>query len=268
MRVLSLRRRTAVGAFLLPLLLLFGGCGNGPSGDEHAGGKRKGEVLVFAAASLTDLFTAAAAAFERENGDLRIVCNFAGSPSLATQIAEGAPADLFAPASPRFVEAAAAAGAVVRSSRFARSRLVLITPSGGKGVVKTFRDVARPGVRLVLAGPGVPAGEYARESLRRAGLLGGAGKNIVSDEPDVRSVLGKILSGAGDAGIVYATDVAGVAARDVRVTEIPDRYNVDAVYELALLRSGRNREGAERFFAFLLSGGADGLIDSLHFERF
>lgn len=182
------------------------------------GGGEAGGLTVFAASSLRDVLPVL---------DPSASYVFAGSDALATQIREGARADVFLSASPRALADLVAGGIVGAPVEFASNALVVIVPAG-RGALASFDDLTRPGTRLVLAGEGVPAGDYAREALTAAGLAS-AIDNVVSYEESVSGVVAKVALGEADAGIVYGTD-ATIAADDVEILAIPQRAQPDIVY--------------------------------------
>lgn len=217
-----------------------------------------GEILVFAASSLTDAFKELGGAFEDEHPGAHARFNFASSSTLATQVNEGAPADIFASADLQQLKVVMDARNASEAQLFATNDLVVVTPAKG-ATVKTLADVAKPGVRLVLAGRDVPAGRYAREVLARASTLPGAIAadfatkalaNLRSEEPNVRAVLTKVQLGEADAGFVYRTDAAA-AGTQVSTVEIPGAFNVQAQYAIAVTRNGKNVTTAEAFVEFL-----------------
>ncbi|MFN8506250.1 MAG: molybdate ABC transporter substrate-binding protein [Dehalococcoidia bacterium] len=217
-----------------------------------------GEIIVFAASSLTDAFKEAGAAFERAHPGAKVTFNFAASSALATQINEGAPADLFVPADLVQLKVVMDAKNAFEAQMFVTNELVVVTPAKGGGVT-SFADLARPGVRLVLAGKDVPAGRYARDVLTRASTLDGAVApdfaakvlaNVRSEEANVRAVLTKVQLGEADAGIVYRTD-ANAAGKDVTVLEIPAAFNVQARYAITVTKAAKNVTTAEAFVEFL-----------------
>ncbi len=209
-------------------------------------------VRVFAAASLTEAFREIAAAFERRHPGVRVELNFAGTQVLRTQIEQGAPADVLAAADLEHADALQRQGLLGAHHVFARNRLVVVTPAGSPRV-RALPDLAAPGVKLVLAGPAVPAGRYAAETLSRMEKSGRYGDgyrarvelNVVSQETNVRAVLAKVAMGEADAGIVYATDAAAAEGK-VGVLPIPVELNVDAVYPIGLL-SASGSAGARAF---------------------
>ena len=246
---------------LLCLALFCAGCVAPPGGTSSNPPAQ--EVVVFAAASLTEAFTEIGAAFTASNPQATVTFNFAGSQQLASQLAEGAPASLFASADQRQMDAVVAAGRVEPASvaLFACNRLVVVA-SGDR--VAALSDLAAPGVKLVIGAEAVPVGAYSLAFLEaaaadpaygepfRAGVLG----NVVSYEQSVRAVLSKVRLGEADAGIVYATDVQAASrttAADVTVIEIPAHLNQLAYYQIAPLRDAIAPEMTREFFSFLLS---------------
>jgi molybdate transport system substrate-binding protein len=215
-------------------------------------------VRVFAAASLAEAFHEIGAAYERAHPGDRVEFNFAGSPLLRAQIEQGAPADLFAPADLEQMDAVRKKGLVAAPRIFARNRLAVVTPAGGTRV-RRLPDLARPGVRVVLAGPTVPAGRYAAAALGRMNgvapfprdFVRRVQANVVSRETNVRAALSKVVLGEADAGIVYQTDAASARGR-VRILPIPARFNVTAAYPIAVLNSCRSKRGANAFMREVL----------------
>jgi len=167
-------------------------------------GERPRELKVSAAMSLKEVFTGLEVAFEAKHG-VDVVFNFAGSQILAGQIAEGAPVDVFAAADEPQMQRAIASGRVARAEVFAQNRLVLITPVDGS--ISGAAELGRPGLRLVLAGPGVPAGAYARQALQELGVAQAALANLASNEENVRGVVGKVSAGGSTDTI--ASNVVG-----------------------------------------------------------
>lgn len=209
-------------ALLLCAALILGGCAG--AGDEP--------LQVFAASSLTNVLPAL---------DGSATYNFAGSDELATQIREGARADVFASAGPRPARALADLGLLDGTRVFATNRLVIVVPAGNPGRIKSIADLARPGTKLVLADRGVPVGDYAREALTEARLPAAIG-NVVSLEQDVRGVLGKIALGEADAGVVYSTD-ARAAGDDIRAIPVPAEVQPRIEYVVGVV-SGASRVSA------------------------
>ncbi|MBA2332023.1 MAG: molybdate ABC transporter substrate-binding protein [Actinobacteria bacterium] len=221
------------------LLLLLGGVG-------WANAKADDPVTVYAAASLTEPLprVAPSARFQ-----------FAGSNQLALQISQGAPADVFASASPLYTQQLHREGLVERPRTFATNSLVLAVPRLNPARIRSVYDLTkRPKLKLVVAGAKVPVGLYTREVLRRLALLRVLRK-AVSQEPDVKGIVGKLALGEADAGFVYATDVRAAGGRLVAIP-LPRRSQPTIRYEVAVVKSSKNRAGAFELIADLL--GADG----------
>lgn len=222
------------------------------------GAARDEEILIFAAASLTDAFTDLARAFEEESGT-PVLLNLAGSQQLARQIVEGAPADLFASADRRQIDPVREAGRLAGEPvPFARNRMVIAVERGNPLGITGLADLARPGLVVVMAADQVPAGAYARQALERAGVT----LEPSSVEADVRAVLGKVVLGEADAGIVYASDVR---ADTVESVPIPPEHDPAPEHWIALL-DGRRPGAAEDFLAFLLSPDGRRILESHGFQ--
>lgn len=215
------------------------------------------DILIFAAASLTDPFREIGTSFHAANPSVNVRFNFGPSDGLATQIGEGAPADVFASASSRWMDAVADDPGVSDRTTFARNRLVVLVPSANPAGIERFEDLTNAGVKLVLAAEGVPVGGYAREALAKAGLLERALRNVVSNEEDVKGVVQRVLLDEADAGIAYQTDLTAAVRDRVRAISIPDAWNVVAPYPVAVLASTAHRAQARAFVAFVLGAGRE-----------
>jgi len=176
------------------------------SGAAQAPVHPTGALTVFAAASLTGPFSDIGKRLEATYPGLKIIYNFGGSPTLRMQLEQGARADVFAPADAVQMELAAGSGIVQGATpMFAKNRLVVIVPRDNPGHVTSFRDLARPGLRLDVAAPAVPVGNYSRQALRQASAAYGADfasrvlRNVVSEEENVRQVVAKVQLGEADA---------------------------------------------------------------------
>jgi molybdate transport system substrate-binding protein len=231
-------RRLAWLALLLALLLALAGCGGDDDDAQIAdtGAAEASAITVYAAASLTEVFPAI---------DPSPTYNFAGSDELATQIREGAPADVYAAASSKYPQELFDEGLVEEPVTFASNRLVLIVPKDNPAGIEAVEDVTEPGVKLVIAAEGVPVGDYTRQVLEEQGWEA-ALDNVVSNEDDVKGVVGKITLGEGDAGFVYATDAA-VAGDDVTVIELPEGSQPPIEYQMAVVAASENKEAAQAF---------------------
>jgi molybdate transport system substrate-binding protein len=225
---------------------------------EAAFPEEGGNLTVFAAASLAGPFDALKAAIEAEHPSVTITLSYAGSQTLVTQAIEGAPADVLALAAIAPMDRAIAEGVVERAPVvFATNRLAIVTPPDDPAGIESAADLAREEVLLVLAGPDVPAGTYARQSIcLMAGdsttygddFVARVAANVVSEEDDVTSVLTKVLLGEADAGIVYVSDVTG----EVRAIPIPDAVNVSAAYPIAAMTAA-DLDLAAAFIGFVRS---------------
>lgn len=228
-----MRRLAAVVA---ALALALPGCGD----DEGAAGD-EGPATVFAAASLTQVLRAV---------DPEARFNFAGSDQLAFQITQGAPADVFASASPRYADELHDAGLVDEPRVFATNRVVVIVPRSDPAGIRRVADLARPGVKLVVGEPEVPIGAYTRTALTALGLER-ALDNVVSEERDVKAVVAKVALGEADAGLAYVTDIRAVRNR-VRAIAIPASAQPEVRYVVALVRGGPRAAAGRAFVTALL----------------
>jgi molybdate transport system substrate-binding protein len=236
------------------LALLLAGCTSPVVEDE---------VVVYAAASLTNAFEDLGAAFEVAHPGETVTLNFGASSQLASQLAEGAQADVFASANPAQMQVAADAGRIETQQGFASNRLVLIVPAGNPARIGGLADLLAPNrLSLVLAAPGVPVRDYADEALDRlvasdATLDRAAmSTNLVSEEANVRQVVAKVALGEADAGIVYTTDGTPDVIDQLEMIEIPDAFNVTTTYPIGLVSGAPHPALARQFIDFVLS--ADG----------
>ena len=226
-------------------------------------------LVVYAASSLTEAFTAIGEEFENRNADVRVVFNFAGSQTLSTQIEHGAGADIFASADVVHMERLQKENLVAEAPIiFAQNRLIVVLPAANPAGLHNLRDLARPGVRIVLAQENVPVGRYTQQMLANLGRDAAYGNayakavlaNVRSMELNVRQVFAKVVLGEADAGVVYVSDVAAAPAAVVTL-EIPAHANVIAEYPIALLATGKEQELARRFLAFALSPAAQEILE-------
>jgi molybdate transport system substrate-binding protein len=244
------RRRPRARPLALALAALLLALALGPA----PGGAAIGRPTVFGAASLTEVF-------ERIDPAARF--NFAGSDTLAFQIRQGAPADVFAAASPKYPDDLFERGLVRRPRAFAINSLVLIVPRANPADIAAVGDIARPGVTLVIGDAAVPIGAYTRTVLANLRLTR-ALSNVVSNEQDVKSVLAKVALGEADAGFVYLTD-ARAAAGKVRVIRLPARAQPTVDYEIAVVRASANQAAARAFVARVLGPAGRRLLRAAGF---
>ncbi len=219
-------------------------------------------LSVFAAASLSESFQQMGKVFESMYPGILVEPNYAGSQMLVLQIQQGAAADVFVSADLRWMQELEGRGLLNEAAaKIAYNSLVVVAPKRGAFAVQSLQDLARPGVKLVLAADAVPVGRYSREALNNLSRLPGFPdqfaarviENVVSNEENVKSVLGKVVLGEADAGIVYQSDVTPAISDQVRVLPIPVEANVVATYMIAVLRSALNRKAAEEFVRFVQS---------------
>ncbi|HET7326411.1 MAG TPA: molybdate ABC transporter substrate-binding protein [Nocardioidaceae bacterium] len=232
-----------LAAGLAAVLALATGCG----GSSHA--STTDEVVVFAAASLTEPFQRMADEVEAKHPGLDVTLSFGGSSSLAPQIVSGAPADVFASASPDTMQLAIDGGAVAEDPvLFAHNRLLIAVPVGNPAGIEKLADLADPDLKLALCAPEVPCGAAAQKALKSGDVV----TEPVTFETDVKAVLSKVLLGEVDAGLVYRTDVL---AADGQVVGLEFEESAEAVnyYAIAPLTEAPNPEGAQMFIEFVQS---------------
>jgi len=250
---------------LLIALLALASCGGGSpkSSTSDSTAPPSGTITVFAASSLTDAFGRVGDELTSRYPGTRVTFNFGSSSTLATQIVNGAPADVFASADDVNLRKVAHAGLVEGSaSVFATNRLQIAVAPGNPKRITSLADLARPDLVVVLAAPSVPAGAYALEALGKAGVT----LIPASQELDVRAVLNKVALGEADGGIVYVTDVMS-AARRVTGVDIPEGQQVVARYPVATIRDSRNQHLSSLFVEFLLGSDGQRALDSFGFSR-
>lgn len=233
---------------------------------------RAASLQVFAAASLAEALREICGEFEAAHAGTTVDLNLAGSQVLRTQIEQGARADLFASADLAHAAALEKEDLLERPQLFARNRLVVVVPEP-RPLVTDLAGLARPGIRLVVAGPAVPAGRYADQVIEKidaCGVFGdgyraGVLANVASRESNVRAVLAKVVLGEADAGIVYSTDAAAATDR-IRVLVIPDSLNVVAEYPIGILRRSEHRDLAAEFLKLVMGPTGQEILRRHGFE--
>jgi molybdate transport system substrate-binding protein len=227
-------RRLAVLLALLAFALVPAAGASGP------------QLTVFAAASLTNVFPQI---------DKRPQYQFGGSDQLAFQIRQGAPADVFAAASPKYPEQLYQQGLVQKPIAFATNTLVLIVPKSNPANIHSVLDLTKPGVKLVIGDSTVPVGSYTRTVLNNVGISAGVMPNVVSQATDVKQIVTAVATGEADAGFVYVTDVKPVL-RKVGVVRIRDSAQPHVVYEVAVVKSSKHLQAAYAFVTHLIRAQA------------
>lgn len=261
------KRKLSVLLMILLAMVLIAGCDqSGPEATPTSVPvqppvQSSGEIVVFAASSLKDAFDQIASD-AKQSGIKKVTFNYAGSQALVTQLSQGAKADLLATADEKSMKAALDAGVIGISTyrTFASNKLIVITAKGSEGKIATLKDLSKSGLKLVLAAPAVPAGNYSLQILDKMAADPAYGTNfkdavlanVVSREDNVRQVVAKVQLGEADAGIVYVTDAKSVSGK-VGTIEIPEQYNVIAEYWLAVPPNALNVADARTFVGYLLS---------------
>ena len=243
--------RVAATAIGLALALAFGAC-SGNDGDHDT-------LRVFAASSLTDAFAALEQEFETRRPDVDVQLTFDGSAALATQIAEGAPADVFAAADEDSYARVQVARDVDVGVPFATNVLEVVAAAGDTRV-QLLRDLARTDLVVVLCASEVPCGRLADQMLEAASIP----VRAASREPNAQAVLTKVVLGEADAGIAYATDVRN-AANGVRGVRIPPEQNVETTYLIGATTDTAVRALAEEWIAFVRSTDGRRVLHELGF---
>ncbi len=239
-------RRTRAAVFAIVVVVVAALAGAAKPQSE--------QLTIYAAASLTDVFPAL---------DSSQRYSFAGSNALETQIRNGAPADIFASASPVNTQRLFAAGLVDKPVTFTANRLALIVPKDNPADIHTVYDLKRKPVKLVIAGAAVPVGGYTRTVLKKMGLTSVLSK-VVSQETDVRAVTGKVALGQADAGFVYVTDARSVADR-VTVIKIPAWAQPRVRYEIAIVSKSSKKAAAQAWIKNLLSRKGQAVLKQFGF---
>jgi len=262
-------RRAACGAATIAVSLLAVGCGSSsPSSSSSssaaatttatttaaAGGS---QPIVFAAASLTKVFPKI---------DPQATYTFGGSGALKTQIEQGAPADVFAAASPKQPAALFAKGLVEKPVEFATNTLVLIVPKGNPAHITSVNDITKPGVKLVICNATVPCGDYARTAFKNLGITTAAMKNVVSQTTDVTQTVAEVATGQADAGFVYITD-AKAANGKVEVVNLPGAAKPGAKDYIAIVKAGKNQAAASAFVRTVLSPEGQATLQAAGFGK-
>ncbi len=219
-----------------------------------------GTITVYAAASLTSSFTDLGKLFEQRNPGTSVKFSFAGSSTLVTQIFQGAPADVFASADQPNMDRLVDSGLMAGTPRiFTKNLLQIVVAKGNPKKIIGLADLARPDVVTVLCGATVPCGNYARQSLAKAGVT----VNPKSNELSVTAVIGRVATGEADAGIGYVTDVLVDSRVDGVV--IPSALNVVAEYPLAVLKEASNPTTAEAFVVLVRSPDGQAVMSKYGF---
>lgn len=243
------------------VLAALTGCSSGDTGDEDATGIR-GTVHVFAAASLTETFTTLGEQFEAANPGVDVVFNFGGSSTLAEQISQGAPADVFASAAPRNMQQVVDSGDTTAAPvTFVRNRLEIAVPTGNPGSISGLADFGKNEPRIALCAEQVPCGAAAAKVFEAAGVT----PLPDTREQDVKAVLTKVRLGEVDAGLVYRTDVRS-AEDAVMGIEFPEADQAVNDYPIAPVATAPNPAAAAAFVQFIGSPPARTVFTTAGFD--
>jgi molybdate transport system substrate-binding protein len=263
---------TALAALTAATTLLTG-CGSSSSGGATASStpagsgasssaSLSGNITVLAAASLTESFTKLGQQFEAAHPGTKITFSFGASSTLATQITQGAPADVFASASPKNMDQVVTAKAATTSTAFAKNVMEIAVPPSNPAHITAVADLAKPGVKVALCAATVPCGTVARQVFTNAKVT----VTPVTNEADVKSTLTKVELGEVDAGVVYVTDVLSAGSKVKGVT-IPDAVNASTKYPIASLTESKNAALAQAFVDYVLSADGAAVLTAAGFEK-
>jgi molybdate transport system substrate-binding protein len=256
------RHRALAATCLATVALLLSACGSSDSDTSPAAGSSSsglsGQITVFAAASLTGSFTALGQKFEAAHPGTKVNFSFGPSSGLATQITSGSPADVFASASAKNMDAVVAAKAAGTPTTFAKNVMEIAVPPANPAKITALADLAKPAVKVALCAAEVPCGVGAHTVFTNAKLT----VTPVTEEVDVKATLTKVELGEIDAGIVYVTDVLA-AGNKVKGIEIPADVNASTSYPISTLTASKNTGLAQAWVDYVLSAdGAQALTDA------
>lgn len=254
--------RVLLAATLGASLTLAAGCGSTDKDSSGSSGKGGKTVFVFAAASLTETFTSLGKTFESAHPGVTVKFNFGGSSALAQQITQGAPADVFAAASPATMKTVTdAKDAAGEPKVFVRNRLEIAVPPSNPGKVKAFKDLTNPKLKVVECAPEVPCGAAAIKALAAAKLK----VKPVSEEQDVKAALTKVQLNEADAALVYRTDVKSAAGK-VKGIDFPEAAQAINDYPIATLAKAPQPDLANQFVQLILSDQGKSVLTQAGFE--
>jgi molybdate transport system substrate-binding protein len=240
------------------------GCSSSSSSSPGTSGSAPatGTITVFAAASLTGAFTQLGKQFEAAHKGDTVKFSFGPSSGLEAQITSGAPADVFASASPTNMQAVVSAGDASNPQNFARNTMEVAVPPNNPANVTSVNDLAEKPVKVALCQPQVPCGKVAAEVFKNAGIT----VKPVTLQPDVRSVLTQVETNNVDAGMVYVTDVLAAGSKVKGVT-ISASDNASTLYPIATITNSKNKSIAQAFVAYVLSPAGQQVLTAAGFEK-
>jgi molybdate transport system substrate-binding protein len=261
-------RRSLPAAAAAVLLLAVAGCSSSSNSGAAAGGSSAaspsltGGITVFAASSLQESFTQIAKDFETANPGVKVTLSFGASSALATQITQGAPADVFASASTKNMQQVVDAGDAANPTVFVKNTMEIAVPPANPANVSSVNDLAKSTVKTALCQPQVPCGSTAQQVFTNAKIT----VKPVTQEPDVKSVLSKVELNEVDAGVVYVTDVKA-AGDKVKGVEISADVNASTSYPIAALTKATNASVASAFVAYVLSPAGESVLTAAGFSQ-
>ncbi len=233
-------------AVAITAALAAAGCSSSKQSSKGSG--LSGTITVYAAASLTESFINLGRQFEKAHPGSLVKLNFGASGTLATQINQSAPADVFASAAPKNMNDVVTAGNASRPANFAKNRMEIATPPGNPAHISAVADLAKSSVKVALCEPTVPCGVVAQEVFTNAKVT----VKPAASQPDVKSTLATVEQGEADAGVVYVTDVRAAGTKVVGVA-IPDSLNAFTEYPIATLTHAKRPALARAFVAYVRS---------------
>jgi molybdate transport system substrate-binding protein len=267
---MRVRRPTPLAALAAAIVIVAAACGSSKSSSTPtttapaattaapsttAAPALSGSLTVFAASSLTEAYDTAQTALKTTDPGLSLTYDFAGSQALVQQIEQGAPADVFASADETNMNKLVAKGLVETPQVFAHNLLEIAVAPGNPQHITSLADLTKPGLKVVLEDPSVPAGKYARQALTKLGLT----VHSVSNPLDVKSALLTVTSGEADATVVYVTDVSAANGKAQGVP-IPSAQNVLATYPIAVIKASSHQAAAQAYVAYMVSGAGQQIL--------
>ncbi|HEX6521468.1 MAG TPA: molybdate ABC transporter substrate-binding protein [Streptosporangiaceae bacterium] len=238
------------------------GSGTTASASTSASASLSGSITVFAAASLKEAFTTIGKQFEAAHPGVKVTFSFGASSTLATQIINGAPADVFASAAPKNMQQIVTAGDASSPVDFVKNVMEVAVPPSNPAHVASVNDLAKSSVKVALCQPQVPCGATAAKVFGNAKIT----VRPVTLQPDVKSVLTQVELGNVDAGVVYVTDVNAAKAK-VKGIPIPDGVNASTEYPIAPVSKSGNMSLAQAFVAYVLSPAGQAVLTTDKFEK-
>ncbi|GCE10504.1 molybdate ABC transporter substrate-binding protein [Tengunoibacter tsumagoiensis] len=258
--------------YLLLICSFLAACGSAPA-TSNPSTPQPVKLTIFAASSLTESFKELQQQYTASHHEVTFTNQFAGSQVLAQQLTNGARADILASADQATMKKVSDAGLSEQPQVFAKNKLVVIVPASNPAHIQKLKDLARPGLKIVVAAPSVPVGKYGLQVLDNLGKAPDYGSayesavkaNFVSQEDNVKSVVNKVQLNEADAGFVYLTDVTPDLTSKVKLIDLPDQLNVIAEYPIAVLKSATSTSQARNFVDYLLSTQGQAILKKYHF---